>query len=489
MPTYSALKFDKGMTPKVFTKDSATRIEHFDTITEVLRPFRTLVASSNNQGVATTALGLIGFEILNDTIYAVGKEHTSGVCGAIYKWDTSAFEWQSEQSLTATNVAQSMLQAHGNYLFGIQSSRYLYRFSPPTTFSLTFYDCGTIVNGFAEAITHSKDGIMYFATDNKIHKVTSDGATGSLALTLPNANFRVTSLCEQGNFVNIVGYDVKSGQSSSLIWDRDTSVVDLTESYALGRDFAIHNATLLGTTFFVQVRINTTNSSFSEKQVLIIKYLNGNTVDTLYEFPVSSLSIVSTVNNMVGAKYQSLDRLYFTAKVQFDGDSAERNICFALDHKGRLTIAQNVTINTGTNPVTGILRDGEAFWFGAGTDGAWNTTSTYATTSAFETNDIRSDNLGLNIQLVEAYITCESLPASSSIILKARKNAETTFTTLKTYDTDGHTKLKLTAQEAVNGLVGLDSARNVRFRIESTGGAVITGFQSTFKDVPDTGNG
>jgi hypothetical protein len=487
MPTtYSALKFDKGMTPKVFTKDSATRIEHFDTITEVLRPFRTLVASNVDSTTPATAK-LTNFEVYNGDIYAVGVDYTTPTYGALYKW-TTAYSWQYMYSMGSASVPSAMLQAHSSYLFGLRNGTHLYRYDPAgNTYSLSFYEIA--YSYFADAITHSKDGIMYFATDNKISKVTSDGATGSLALTLPNANFRITSICEAGNFINIIGYDLKSGESSSLIWDRDTSVVDLTESYGLGRDFAIHNATLLGTTFFVQVRTNTVNSSFAEKQVLIIKYLNGNTVDTLYEFPVSSLSITSTVNNMIGAKYQSLDRLYFTAKVQFDGDSAERNVCFALDYKGRLTLAQNVTINTGTNPVTGILRDGEAFWFGAGTDGAWHTTSGYTTTSAFETNDIRSDNLGLNIQLVEAYITCESLPSGSSIVLKARKNAETTFTTLKTFDTDGNTKLKLTGLDAVNALNGLDSARNVRFRLESTGGAVITGFQATFKDVPDTGNG
>lgn len=480
--TYSALKFDKGMTPKVFTKDSATRIEHFDTITEVLRPFRTLVASANNQAVATTALGLIGFESLNGTLYAVGKEHTSGVCGAIYKWDTSAFEWQSEQSLTATNVAQSMLNAHAGYLFGIQSSRYLYRLSLPTTFSLMFYDCGAIANGFADGIVHSKDGILYFATDNKIHKVDSTGATGSLALTLPNANFRITSICEQGVYVNIVGYDVKSGESSSLLWDRDTSVVDFTESYALGRDYVIHNVTLLGTTFFIQVRQDTSNSNFQEKPVLIIKYLNGAVPSTLYEFPVTSLA---AIGNLINCKYTALDRFYFTASVKFDGESAASNICFCIDAKGRLTIAQNLGIDTGTVAITGILRDGEAFWFGGGSDGAWNTSTSYTTVASYETNDIRSDDMFMNLDFQTAVITCEPLPASGQIILKARKNEETTFTTIGTYSETSRTKFKVNGLKAKNALVGLDRAKLARLRLESTVGAVITGFQAIFKEVTD----
>lgn len=481
--TYSALKFDKGMTPKVFTPDSATRIEHFDTITEVLRPFRTLISSLNNQGTATTNLKLIGFDILNDSIYAVGTEWTGGVTGAIYKWNTTSFDWEDKQSLGGTLVPTSMLQSHAGYLFGIQNSRYLFRFDGVSTFNTTFYDTGAaFTNGFADAITHSKDGKMYFATDNKIHSVDSTGAAGSLALTLPNANFRVTSLCEQGNYINIVGYDVKTGESSSLQWDRDTSVVDLTESYGLGRDTVVHNASLVGQLFTVQVRTDSSNSAFAEKPVLVIKYLNGAQFDTLYEFPVASLPVVG---NFIGAKYTSLDRFYFTAKVQFDGEAAARNICFCLDYKGRLTIAQNIAIDTGTNAISGIIRNGEGFWFGAGSDGAWNTTTTYTTVSAFETNDIRAEDLSQNLNFVDAIVSCEPLPASAQILLKARKNEETTFTTIATFTETNRSKFRITAMKAKNLLAGLDKARQVRFRLESTVGAVITGFQAVFNPVQD----
>lgn len=485
--TYQALQFDKGMTPKLFTPNSATRIEHFDTITEVLRPFRTLISSPHNQGGGVTIgqIGLIGFDVANDIIYGVGMDWSTGVTGAIYKWDTSGFQWTNKVSFGGTLVPTSMLQSHAGFLFGLQNSRYLYKYNIATDsiVSMTFYDTGAVfTNGFADAITHSKDGKMYFATDNKIHYVLSDGTSPTLGLTLPNANFRVTSLSEQGNYINIVGYDVKSGESSSLLWDRDTSVVDLTESYGLGRDTVIHNACLLGTTFTVQVRSDSSNSSFQEKPVIVIKWLNGAKFDTLSEFPVASISVP---NLMIGAKYQSLDRFYFTAKVQFIGESAARNVCFCLDYKGRLTIAQNVDINTGTNAVSGVLRNGEAFWFGAGSDGAWNTTTTYTTISSYETNDIRATDLGMNLDFKKATLTCEPLPASGQILVKMRKNEETTFTTVATLTGTNTAKFSLTEMKVKNALVGLDKAKQVRIRLESTVGAVITGFQAIFNEVAD----
>lgn len=482
--TYQALKFDKGMTPKVFDDNSATRIEHFDTITEVLRPFRTLIGSPHNQGGGVTIqqIALIGFDIANDIIYGVGMDWSTGVTGAIYKWDTSGFQWTNKISFGGTLVPTSMLQSHAGYLFGLQNSRYLYKYNVATDsiVSMTFYDTGAaFTNGFADAITHSKDGKMYFMTDNKVHVVDSTGAAGSVALTLPNANFRGTSLAEQGNYINIVGYDVKTGESSSLLWDRDTSVVDLTESYALGRDTVVHNTCLLGTTFAIQVRSDSSNSAFSEKPVIVIKWLNGAKFDTLYEFPVASLT---TAVSLIGAKYTSLDRFYFTAKVQFNGESSARNICFCLDYKGRLTIAQNVAINTGTNAISGVLRNGEAFWFGAGSDGAWNTTTTYTTISSYETNDIRSKDMKMNIAFRDLIVTCEPLPASGQILVKMRKNAETTFTTVATLTGTDTEEFSLTHMKVKNALNGLDKAKKVRIRLESTVGATITGFQAVFDE-------
>lgn len=479
--TYQMLKFDKGMTPKVYTPNSATRIEHFDTVTDILRPFRTLAASTNNTSSATSVLELINFESLNDSIYAVGTDESDLTFGAIYKWDTTSFDWRAKMTFGATSDPHAMLQAHAGFLFGLRNNRYLYKMTTGGTYTGSFYDCSAF-SYFCDAITHSKDGKMYFATDNKIHKVESDGTSPAIALTLPNSNYRVTSITEQGNYINIVGYDLKSGESSSLLWDRDTSVVDLTESYPLGREFVYHNANLLGTTFTIQLRQDTSNSSFQEKTVLVIKYLNGATYETVSEFPVTSFTIN---NGLIGGKYVAHDRMYFAARVQFDGESAPRNIIFCLDYKGRLSIAQNASINTGTNTITALLRDGESFWIGAGSDGAWNTISTYTTIASFETNDIRSDDLSMNLNFMDAIVSCEPLPVSGQILLKARKNEETTFTTIATFTETSRSKFRITPAKAKNALTGLDKARQVRFRLESTNGAVITGFQAIFNEVAD----
>jgi len=188
---------------------------------------------------------------------------------------------------------------------------------------------------------------------------------------------------------------------------------------------------------------------------------------------------------LIGAKYVAHDRIYFTGRVQFISETAPRNIVFCIDAKGRLTIAQNASVNTGTSLITGLIRNGESFWLGAGSDGAWNTSSTYTTVSSYETNDIRAEDLSENLNFVDAIVACEPLPASAQILLKARKNEETTFTTIATFTETNRSKFRITAMKAKNLLAGLDKAKQVRFRLESTAGAVITGFQAVFNEVQD----
>jgi hypothetical protein len=545
--TYSALKFDKGMTPKVFDENSATRIEHFDTITEVLRPFRTMTAGTHiGSSADLVTIALKKFTFLNDTVYGLGVDLSTPANGAVYSFDGVNGYWTGKIGFGAGSSTRNCFIAHssvsGGAFWGIRSTAgndFVWKLTAAGVYTASYFDIGAaMVNGVADPIVHSKDGIAYMPIDNKIVKIPSDGTSvGSVGLTLPNANFWITSICEQGNYINIAGIDTKSGKSSSLLWDRDSSVVDLTESYDLSNDVVLHNGNILGTTFFVQLRVNSSSTSWSEQPVLIIKWLNGQIPTTLYEFPVSSCYVAS---NSIGAKYVTTDRFYFSAIVKFIGESTARNIVFCLDEKGRLTIAQNVDVDTSvTNVGTGLIRVGEGFWVAKPTVGAWNTTTSYTTIASYETNDIRAKDLSKNLDFQTGTVTCEPLPSTTStisagsftvglpytilvvgstdftaigasantvgvkfvatgigtgngtatldpaIVVKMRKNEETTFTTVAILKGANTAKFTLTGMKVKNTLNGLDKARQVRVRLESTVGAVITGCQFIFNEVAD----
>lgn len=491
--TYSALTFDKGMTPKVFTPDSATRIEHFDTITDVLRPFRTLESKTLN-GVSADLVTAkpLKFTYLNDTVYALGVDNSTPAYGAVYSFDATNNYYTGKITFNANATLLNSFIAHAGAFFGVRAGAtdIIWKLTTGGTYTATYFDIGSLGTGLprvADPIVHSKDGIAYFPVGNKIAKVPSDGTSaGSVGLSLPNTNFSITSICEQGNYINIVGVDKTTLKSSSLLWDRDTSVVDLTESYDLGPDLVVHNGNLLGVTFFIQLRINSDTTRWVEAPTLVIKWLNGPTPTTLYEFPVSSFLYAS---NSIGGKYVATDRIYFTAVVKMIGESTARNVVFCLDQKGRLTIAQNADVRTDTTTTaTGVIRAGEGFHIAGGTGagaGAWGSAETYTTISSYETSDIRSNVLSQNLDFIGATLTCEPLPASAQILMKMRKNEETSWTTVATLTGTNRAKFNIMSAKVKNALSGLDSARQVRIRLESTVGAVITGFQAVFNPIDD----
>lgn len=493
---YQATQFDKiGIAQNPFTDNGATKVEHFDTIDGSLRPFHDLaLAVTNGLGGASTAtLALTKFAQLSGTIYALGKDNSNATYPAIYQWNTAS-DFRTKWTFNAARTAWNVLIAHANYLYGMASNSgttYIWKMDTTGTYTDQHSASLGTVSTVADPITHSKDGKAYFPYDNKIWSLTSAGADGGLLLTLPNSNFRITSISEQGNYINIVGYDTKTNQSASLLWDRDSSVTDLTETYQLGPEQVWHNAYIGGNMFFVQIRTDATNTvGISERPVLVIKYLNGNVAETLLELPLSSITSITTG----GGKWVSNDRLYFTALVKFIGENAAVNRCFVLDSKGRLRIAQNISVDSGSVAISGVYREGDGFWFAGGSDGTWASTSTYANGSTFETTDIRADDLSKNLQLSEVYVMTEALPASGQVVINAKINDDildgsVAYTTLKTFTGTDKMRHKLTAQEAVNALPGLDRAKVVRLQAVSTVGATITGLQATFLPVTDQGNG
>lgn len=479
--TYSALKFDKGMTPKVFTPDSFTRIEHFNTIEGFLRPYRNLrLSTSTMHAVSSVTADLLQrfTKGPNGLLYCLGYDDGSASnTPTIGIWETTGFSWTGTAapgSFGSVGVLGSMFVYYNSKFIGAWKGTNLWRMTTGGSFDGAYQALSYTT--VSEPIIHSKDGILYIPYDNKIASLNTSDTLNSAALTF-NSTFIITSIAEDGDYISIVGYDSVTGKSTAFLWDRDSSLVTLTGKYELAMDKGYHNAVLGGTTFFVCARENNTNSPFGEKPVLVIKYLDGELLKTLHEFTFESLAISGY------GKALSNDKLYFTARAQLLGEGSARNLCFSLDQKGNVLIEQNLGIDTGTNAVTGVYREGDGFWFAAGSDGAWDTATVYTTTSSFETSIIRSDSLNTNINIFGCGITCEALPSGASIVLKAKKNEETSFTTIETFSTENALKFTLPGAKARNALVGLDKAKQVQFRVESTGGAVITGFQAVFLPV------
>lgn len=475
---HTLTNFKVGMTPNIYG-EGIYRMEHFDTITGQARPYRALVASDLTHG-AVSLKDLVKFARDTNDIYCLGKE-TGGTRGALGKWDTSNYRWGGFQSFNADGTFAEVLFYRDAYLYGLWKGTHLWRIPKAGGADLTgaggTYGAITYTN-YCQPILHSKDGLHYLGTDNVVSSF--DGTTLATVLTLP-AGFVITSLSENGDYLSILGYYSVSGNGVEFLWDRDSSLATVTQKYEIHQESTYHNATLGGTHFIIttsKLPINVSSSNNSLIRYLNIRYISGDKAKLFSTYRFSSLVLRE------GA-YFAGESLFFHATVKFIGETTAHFVVFKLDEEGRLTIVQNLAINDAgsvSDGLPGISDNGDGFFIAGRTDGAWHTTTTYATTSAqssfFETVKYSSPDFAKSIDVVGYAVTFESLPANASVVVKTRADAETAWTTVATFDTDNAVSGEMNS-------LGTSTCAERQFRVESLD-AVITGFQVKFSEVPNS---
>lgn len=479
------------MDGNIYKKDAIARIEHFDTITGQLRPWHGLILSTSTMHAVSDvgADRLKQFIKVGTTLYCLAYDDGSPAnTPTIGKW--SSYTWTGTGAPgTFSSVATSLeprMAYYNSFILGFWNGSHIWSMTTGGTFNGTYkaltYTAGTVT----DPIIHSKDNIMYFgymaSSIGYIGTLNTSGTVNSAALTLPT-NFKPTSIAEMENYILIVGYDTNSGQATAYVWDRDSSLTTVTAKYDLGYEIPYHCFAPGGVPIIVTSREDSGNTEFEEKPILSVLTPIGEKMEPIDQFQFSGL-----VMNGYG-KFIDRDKLYFAAKAKSVDEATNRNVVFSVDYRGRLIVELNASVNTTfTNAVTGVFRDGQGFWLAADSDGAWATENNWITTGSFETGVIRSEELSQNLNFRGAIVTCEPLISGASIVIKGRKNDETTWTTLATFDTDNGVKFALAGMIAKNALSGLDRAKQVQLRVESVGGAIITGFQAAFDPVSDENN-
>ena len=474
--THRINNFNVGMNPNIYG-DGISRMEHFAVGTEQARPYRELIASDLTHGDVQIKNMKKFARGTNSVIYGLSDEvgGTNNARPLMSKWDDSNYRWNGFQAFNETASYAWLLFWYQGYLFGLWKGTHLWRMTTSGTLAGTH--AARTYTYYSNAIVHSKDTYAYFGTDNILNRF--DGTTISTGLTLPT-NFRITSIAEQGEYINVVGFDTQTLKATSYLWDRDSSLSTTTDKYELQQEYPYLNGTLGGVHFIVTLqasRVNFSSNAFFKPR-LMIRYLNGSYAKLKDEYLFSAISLFE------GSQYIDGDKIYFPASVIFNGESATHYVIFQLDEKGQLTIVQNLGINDSSGTVStlyDVLRDGDGFFVAGNVDGAWNTTTAFSTTSGqvpfLETCKYRSEDMTESLDFLGATVRFEALPSGASVVLKTRADEATAWTTIATWDTDNATVGSINKQGCTNGI---SRSKDRQFRIESLGGAVITGFQADF---------
>ena len=245
---------------------------------------------------------------------------------------------------------------------------------------------------------------------------------------------------------------------------------------------------------------NTSTETLTVTPKLVFKaYAGGNPrAQQFLEIPLTSSTVnanqLPTVNLTGGVaidKQKINNRVLFNLSVEIDSVRLDAIWAIARLADGSLSVSIDRLINNDTALTSGepkgFFKFGDYMVVGFEDNGTYATNMTInAATFTAQTSVYESLVFGesyLKFKLKSAGVMTEPLLAAGQVVLKYKIDAETSFTTIFTHTTDDslfHEAINIESSGAT-----LPEFRELTLRIESTGGAVVTGFWAQAEEKPE----
>jgi len=482
-------KFDGGMArdPRDKREDVCNIIQHFDNYSypSKLLPHRDFEVDGSPESIFD-GYRITQFTEVNNVLYGVGQVSAADNHTQLYKRsDPTALNWSSVTGGTHASSVESkvFLLGYKNYLYGVNSGG-VWKFNISGA-SFTYNDYTTNVPT-APGLVFSKDDIMYIPSNNLLLKNTDIAGTGwSVALTFPT-NSQIVDLCEYGNYLAIA-VNQTDGKSIVYLWDRDSSLTTLSEKIEWGN----MSIALIENIGGILVGISKSSLSITSASPykLTFKYWTGTRIVTFQEFDCTSFPTVLE-------KQKFNDLFYFLGvartKNTSGGTAGVTSILAGLwkifkKSDGTMTVSFDRFFRGDTqvapsddNHLKGFYRWGDIV-YAAYINPAdskytiWRSSASHGDTSIYESQIFNTGDSSITKKLLGVTIMTEPLAETSSVTLKYRINAETSWTTIFTEGTDNsisHSAVNIESSGAT-----LPEYKEIQFRIESDLGAVITGLK------------
>ena len=423
------------------------------------------------------------------SLYALGVKSGATTAEVLYKDLTiGAANDLDDSAWAATGAAAKYQSASGatdfnlfvyyrkvGRIFGAKAGTTIWAYDPAGT--AVFLEDGTgnslsvTYTNIAQGLVHSKDDILYVPYDNKIAK-NDNGTWTAVALTLPT-HLKITSISEYGNHLAIACAPLSGiGESIVYLWNRDETTTVLSQSIPWGEG----NLTILEEIegFLVGVSyVGTSNVNFEQKA--IFKYYAGSKPITFKEL-VNETTFDDSPNDTPLTKQKVNNYLYFSMKITLNGVIQHGVWKVGRTKSGTFSIAMDRTWNNDTEAVAAdevfsFILVGD-YMFIAYADGGTHdvsktdNTNLHAITAAYETVVLDDGDTSITKKLLQVTILHEALPSNGSVVVKYKKDNETSFTTILTSTTAN--SLRKTAINIESSGNNLPTYKEITFRIEST---------------------
>lgn len=429
----------------------------------------------------------------SDFIYGLGQ--SSGHTYLLKRNLSQGSKWTASAQGEGSSTRKKVLFKYKDYFYVLEGTTLIKKIDPAGVAAISTIATIASFANYAQPVHHQCDDIAYFFTDNKVHSLNNTVFTEAV-LTLPS-NLKIISARPYGNYLAIacstlgtssvqaIGYGDR--ESVLFLWDRDSSLTTLSDRIDLGKGEVWYSAVLNGR-YIAIINYFTDSTLSSGKPKIIVKTLNGNTAATINEIEGDdNYNLPEFVEH---SSFLKDEKLYFVAKIPYKGDL--RHGIWVVDSSGRITLDTVISDATSTeanvSAYEGIFATGDVWWIAHNGNGTSTTgqvvrtdeTPTYSTTEAsvYESLEFDEDDPTINKKLLVAGVSFEPLSADGRVILKYRKEEDSSWTTLFDYSTDNGTFKS--ANLTSNG-DNLPNYKRIQFKIESYGGAVINALKYKYE--------
>lgn len=484
----SIADFNGGISddPRKQTTNEFQITKHFDIFSNPKRltPYRSLETDthdgSSSTGMKQYSVRDFLYASASAKLYGLGQT-AGGLTKIVYKSDATTGNWTLPSGSEGNGAVQNgCFVEYKDYLWGFQGTNQVWKWgllsgTPSITDSVntTASTITSVANGVI-----AKDDNLYLPYNNIITRVNSSGTFSDAVLTLPT-NFKITSICSFGNYLAI-GCSPKNsfnGVSKVFLWNLTST--DVTEVIDWGEGDLRVLDTIEGLLVGVSDRY-LNNSTGAGKGSMIVQVYSGGSPQVVKEIFTQAL----TGKTMPISKAVKNNRLFFSAKIMTNSAGTTYNEgiwSFGRKNSGYLYALTLDIVDESVN-TSGIQAFGTAanyFFIAHSADGSidkTDDTAAYTTTSVYESQIFDFGYVDSDKRLESLKVSFRPQAAGETVTAKYRIDGATAWTTIGSGTTDGALSRTFVSIESTD--TPFASGREYEFRLESTGGAEITGFKA-----------
>lgn len=471
---------------KMYFSDSFTISKHFDIFSnpDRITPYRSLKADTND---GSTATGMKQY-FVRDFLYASASaklyglgQTAGGLTKIVEKADATTGNWDLPASSDGNGAVQNgCFIEFKDYAWGFQGTNQVFKWgllsgSPSITNTAAGGTTGATITSVAQGVI-AADANLYLPYNNSLMRIAPGLTITADVISVPS-NFKITSICNFGNYLAIGCAPISSfnGVSKVFIWNLSSDLFTETLNFGEGdlRILETIEGMLVGIT---DRYLN--NSTGVGKGSMVVQTYSGGSPQVIKEIFTQALS----GKTMPISKAIKNNRLFWSAKIMTNSAGTTYNE--GLWSFGRKNVNYPYTFsldiideNVSTSGIQSFGLAGNYFFIAHSADGSidkTDETATYSFTSILE-SQIFSFGSANTKKLIQVTISVVPIPTNGSITVKYRTDNNTSWTTIGTLSTVGALSRDFLNIESTGA--NFSTFTEIQFRFESvTGGAEILGF-------------